>query len=47
MFFGGFVGRALVDTMGAAGTLGVGAGIRVAIALCWLLVPSKPSVAKY
>jgi hypothetical protein len=46
IFFGGFVGRALVDVMGAAGTLGIGTGIRVVIALGWLFVPSKRSAQK-
>ncbi|KAH9933868.1 uncharacterized protein B0H18DRAFT_1082947 [Fomitopsis serialis] len=41
LFFGGFVGRALIDQIGAAGTLGVGCGIRTIIAVWWLFVPGK------
>lgn len=41
LFLGGFVGRALIDAIGAAGTLGVGTGIRVLIAMWWLFVPGK------
>lgn len=41
LFVGGFVGRALVDQIGAAGALGVGTGIRVLIALSWVFVPGK------
>lgn len=43
IFFGGFVGRALVDDIGAAGALGIGTGIRVLITLGWLFVPSSDS----
>ena len=32
---------AIIDAAGAAATLGVGAGMRLAIALCWLFVPGK------
>ena len=32
LFLGGFVGRAIIDAVGAAGTLGVGTGMRVVIA---------------
>jgi hypothetical protein len=46
IFLGGFVGRALADSIGAAGALGVGTGIRVVIALGWLFVPSKCSPMK-
>jgi len=41
LFFGGFVGRCMIDKIGSAGTLGVGTGIRFLIALSWYLVPSK------
>jgi hypothetical protein len=41
IFFGAFVGRTLVDQVGAAGALGVGAGIRLLIALGWLFVPTS------
>ena len=42
---GGFVGRALIDQIGAAGTLGVGCGIRTLIAVWWLFVPGKDASA--
>ena len=41
LFIGGFVGRALIDVIGSAGTLGVGTGCRLLIALWWLFVPGK------
>lgn len=41
LFFGGFVGRAILDQVGSAGAFGVGTGIRVLIALGWLFVPAK------
>ena len=41
IFFGAFVGRTLVDLIGAAGALGMGAGIRIVITLGWLVVPEK------
>ncbi|KAI0777491.1 hypothetical protein BD413DRAFT_466868 [Trametes elegans] len=43
LFLGGFVGRAIIDAVGAASTLGVGTGMRVAIAVWWLFVPGKPT----
>ena len=43
LFLGGFVGRAIIDAVGAAGTLGVGTGMRVVIAVWWLFVPGKAS----
>ncbi|EMD30979.1 hypothetical protein CERSUDRAFT_89537 [Gelatoporia subvermispora B] len=42
LFVGGFVGRALIDAIGSPGTLGIGCGFRVLIAVWWLFVPSKP-----
>jgi hypothetical protein len=42
LFIGGFVGRALVDSIGASGALGVGTGVRLLIALSWIFVPGKP-----
>jgi len=39
LFVGGFMGRALVDSIGAAGTLGVGTGMRFLLSLGWILVP--------
>ena len=41
LFLGGFIGRALIDKIGSAGTFGVGTGIRVLIAISWLFVPAK------
>jgi len=41
LFIGGFMARALVDRIGAPGTLGIGTGIRFLIALSWLFVPKK------
>jgi hypothetical protein len=44
LFLGGFASRALLDQIGAAGTLGVGAGARLCITLSWMFIPgeSKP-----
>lgn len=41
LFFGGFLGRALLDVIGSAGTLGVGAGLRFIVTIWWLFVPAK------
>ncbi|OAX34715.1 hypothetical protein K503DRAFT_859048 [Rhizopogon vinicolor AM-OR11-026] len=41
LFLGGFLGRALLDVIGSAGTLGVGAGLRFIITIWWLFVPAK------
>jgi hypothetical protein len=41
LFFGGFLGRALLDGIGSAGTLGVGAGLRFVISVWWLFIPAK------
>ncbi|KAF9240443.1 hypothetical protein BU15DRAFT_87654 [Melanogaster broomeanus] len=43
LFLGGFLGRAILDVLGSAGTLGVGTGIRFLIALSWFFVPEKKS----
>jgi hypothetical protein len=45
LFFGGFVGRCLIDKVGSAGTLGVGTALRFLIALSWYWVPGKKSKA--
>ncbi|KAM0751261.1 hypothetical protein T439DRAFT_301192 [Meredithblackwellia eburnea MCA 4105] len=37
LFIGGIIGRALVDTIGAAGTFGIAAGFRVLSAVWWVL----------
>lgn len=43
LFLGGFVGRALVDSIGGAGAFGVGTGFRLIAAFSWLWVPGpKP-----
>ncbi|KAG2043936.1 hypothetical protein BDR03DRAFT_851064 [Suillus americanus] len=41
LFLGGFLGRALLDTIGSAGTLGVGTGLRFIVSIWWLFVPGK------
>ncbi|KAH7882836.1 hypothetical protein F5I97DRAFT_1900022 [Phlebopus sp. FC_14] len=41
LFIGGFTGRAILDKIGSAGTLGVATGIRVLIATWWFFVPQK------
>jgi hypothetical protein len=41
LFVGGFVSRAILEKIGSAGTLGIGCGIRVLIAVWWLFVPGK------
>jgi hypothetical protein len=43
LFLGGFVGRALLGKIGAAGTLGIAVGFRVLIAISWIFVGSKPT----
>ena len=41
-FLGAVFGRALLDQIGSAGTLGIGTAIRFVVALFWLAVPEKP-----
>ncbi|KAI0337654.1 hypothetical protein BDW22DRAFT_864793 [Trametopsis cervina] len=43
LFVGGFASRAILQSIGSAGTLGVGCGIRVIIAFWWFFVPGKPA----
>ncbi|KAF5383000.1 hypothetical protein D9615_004846 [Tricholomella constricta] len=43
LFVGGFMGRALVGKIGAAGTLGIAVGLRVLIAVSWIFVGGKSS----
>ncbi|KAF5336503.1 hypothetical protein D9611_006583 [Ephemerocybe angulata] len=43
LFLGAFIGRAILAAIGTAGTLGVGVGLRVLIAIAWLFVPTKPT----
>jgi hypothetical protein len=40
---GGFAGRASIDKIGSANTLGISAGVRFIIAVWWLFVPEKDS----
>ncbi|KAF7348559.1 Aldedh domain-containing protein [Mycena venus] len=42
LFGGAFAGRAILAQIGAAGALGVGAGVRVLITLSWIVIPGKP-----
>ncbi|KAF9497727.1 hypothetical protein BDN71DRAFT_1444557 [Pleurotus eryngii] len=44
LFFGAFVSRAILFKLGAAGTLGVGVGVRLLITAAWLFVPGKKAV---
>ncbi|KAF7323591.1 Aldedh domain-containing protein [Mycena kentingensis (nom. inval.)] len=41
LFGGAFVARAILAQAGAAAALGVGAGVRVLIALAWIVIPGK------
>ncbi|KAL4068486.1 hypothetical protein V8B97DRAFT_2058722 [Scleroderma yunnanense] len=41
LFIGGFSGRAILDKIGSAGTLGIGTAVRLLISLWWLFVPAK------
>jgi hypothetical protein len=41
LFLGGFIGRVLIDIVGSAATLGIGAGIRLLISVWWAFVPEK------
>jgi hypothetical protein len=38
VFLGGFVGRALADTIPPGATLGIATGLRIIIAITWLVV---------
>lgn len=40
LFIGGFCGRALLDSIGSAATLGIGVGFRILIAFSWMFVPA-------
>lgn len=42
----GMIGRALINVIGAPWTLGLGAGIRVLIALSWLTIPAAKPKSK-
>ncbi|ETW76034.1 hypothetical protein HETIRDRAFT_436897 [Heterobasidion irregulare TC 32-1] len=41
LFLGGFVGRAILQSAGSPAALGIGAGVRVVLAVGWLFVPAK------
>jgi hypothetical protein len=41
LFLGGMLGRYLIVTIGAAATLGVGAGLRFGITMTWLVLPRR------
>ncbi|KAF9220817.1 hypothetical protein BS17DRAFT_786621 [Gyrodon lividus] len=41
LFLGGFTGRALLDKIGSASTLGIGTGFRLLITFWWFFVPKK------
>jgi hypothetical protein len=41
LFLGGFIARAILDQIGAAGALGVGTGLRLLVTFSWLFVPAK------
>ena len=45
LFFGAFVGRAILAPLGYAGTLGVAVGFRILIAISWGFVDVKPKNA--
>lgn len=40
LFLGGLFGAALTHTIGASGTFGIAAGVRVLSAVSWFIVPS-------
>lgn len=41
------MGRALTGSIGPAGTLGIGAGLRLGIAVIWMVIPkAKPKEKK-
>lgn len=41
LFVGGFCSRALLGQIGSAGTLGIGVGLRIFIAISWIFVRGK------
>ncbi|EDR05578.1 uncharacterized protein LACBIDRAFT_237036 [Laccaria bicolor S238N-H82] len=44
LFTGAFVGRAIVQKIGTAGTLGIGVGFRILSCFTWLFVPTKRGI---
>jgi hypothetical protein len=45
LFVGGFCSRAILQAIGSPASLGIGAGLRVVIALSWFFVPAKRTTA--
>ncbi|KAI9459168.1 hypothetical protein BJY52DRAFT_1266720 [Lactarius psammicola] len=45
LFIGGFCSRAILQAIGSPASLGIGAGLRVVIALSWFFVPAKSTPA--
>jgi hypothetical protein len=45
LFIGGFCSRAILQAIGSPASLGIGAGMRVVIALSWFFVPAKRTTA--
>jgi hypothetical protein len=41
LFLGGFLSRAILQTIGTPSSLGIATGLRVLIAFSWLFVPAK------
>ncbi|TDL21559.1 hypothetical protein BD410DRAFT_789682 [Rickenella mellea] len=41
LFLGGFLGRGILEQIGAAGAFGVAAGLRMIIAINWVFIPAK------
>lgn len=46
-FVGGFMSFAILDRISDAGAFGVGTGIRILIAVGWLIVPAKQTSERY
>ncbi|KAI0309620.1 hypothetical protein OF83DRAFT_1179412 [Amylostereum chailletii] len=46
LFIGGFSSRAILQGIGSPAALGIGCGIRCAIALSWFIVPAKKKAIK-
>ena len=46
LFLGGFVSRAILQSIGSDSSLGIACGVRVLMALSWLFVPAKKVAVK-
>ena len=46
LFLGGFVSRAILQSIGSDSSLGIACGVRVLMALSWLFVPAKKVAGK-